>query len=138
MILERARCVEFCHIRLEWFKHIEPHRTTSKCMILERARCVEFCHIGLGWFKHIEPHRTTSKRIILEKAKCVEFCPISSGWFKLTRPHGPQQFPQASSMETMRQTCVKLGTQSRTVTNVSCGLSCCAWNQQHWRENSFY
>ena len=25
MILERGRCVEFCHIRSGRFKHIEPH-----------------------------------------------------------------------------------------------------------------
>ncbi|CAI8029928.1 hypothetical protein GBAR_LOCUS16986, partial [Geodia barretti] len=50
MILERARGVEFCHRSLRWFKHIEPHRTSSKSMLLERARCVEFCHISSGWF----------------------------------------------------------------------------------------
>ena len=48
MILERARCVEFCHISSGWFEHIEPHRTPSKHMILERARCVEFLHCRLG------------------------------------------------------------------------------------------
>ena len=46
---ERARGVEFCHRSLRWFKHIEPHRTSSKSMLLERARCVEFCHISSGW-----------------------------------------------------------------------------------------
>ena len=40
MIADRARCVELCHLSSGWFKHIEPHRTTSKRMILERARCV--------------------------------------------------------------------------------------------------
>ena len=73
-----------CHISSGWFKHIEPHRTTSKHMIADRARCVELCHISSGWFKHIEPHRTSSnhielhqtfsKRILLERARCVEFC----------------------------------------------------------------
>ena len=68
MILERAKCVELCHISSGWFKHIEPHRTPSKRMILKRARCVELCHKRSGWFKHIEPH---SKRMILERARCV-------------------------------------------------------------------
>ena len=81
------RCVEFFHISSGWFKHIEPHRTPSKHMILERARCAELCQISSGWFQHIEPHRTPSKHIILERARCVELCPISSGWFKHIEPH---------------------------------------------------
>ena len=47
LILERARCVEFCHISSGWFKHIEPHRTPSKHMILE-------CRV-LSRFEGVEP-----------------------------------------------------------------------------------
>ena len=119
MRLERARCVELCHISSGWFKHLKPHRTPSKRMILKRARCVELCHISSGWFKHIEPHRTPSKRMLLERAKCValsykfgvvqaprtssnplklhdrarcvEFCHRSLGWFKHNEPHRTPQ-----------------------------------------------
>ena len=63
MILERARCVEVCHISLGWFQHISS-----------------------GWFKHIEPHRTYTNHIITEIARCVEVYHMSSGWFDCTEP----------------------------------------------------
>ena len=89
MILERARCAEFCRISSEWFKNIEPHRTPSKRMILDRARCVELCHISLGWFKQIEPHQTLSKCMILERARCIEFV----NKFELVQAHRTSSNP---------------------------------------------
>ena len=61
------------HISSGWFKHIEPHRTSSECLLLERARCVHFCHISSGCFKHIEPQRTSSKLMMLERERCRVF-----------------------------------------------------------------
>ena len=68
-----AGSIEFFRISSGWFKHVEPHRTSSKSMLLERARCIEFFHISSGWFKRIEPHRTSSKSMLLERARCIEF-----------------------------------------------------------------
>ena len=45
---------------LGWFKHIEPHRTSSNHNITEIARCGEVCHRRTGWFDCTEPSLPTS------------------------------------------------------------------------------
>ena len=81
LILERARCVEFCHISSGWFKHIEPHRTPSKHMILEIARCVEFCHGSRG-LNHSEtvyryPTQLVTVKMRFEKVRYSRTTPNS-------------------------------------------------------------
>ena len=77
-ILERARCVEFCHMSSGWFDRTEPSLSTGE------TKCAGCLCTSSRWFKHIEPPRTFSNHIITEIARCVEFCHMSSGRFDCT------------------------------------------------------
>ena len=112
IIIEIARCVEFCHMSSGWFDRTEPSLSTSlqgkqgmqgayalvrggsstsnliessqNHIITEIGRCVEFCHMSSGWF---DCSRTFSIYIVAGETRCAGCLCTCSGCFKHIEPY---------------------------------------------------
>ena len=71
------------HISSGWFKHIEPHRTSSECLILERAMCTVLSH-KFGVF---QAHRTSSNLLKMNDVRESEVCSVFSHKFGVVQAH---------------------------------------------------